>query len=336
MERAQGNRFFVRLVAGAGLGVAMLLAFAVFSYAAGAGDGAVYNQYCAGCHGNEGQGTAYGPGIAGEDADEVYKVTRKGDDEMPAFDSSIISDEVLEDLASYIGDLSGNDNNDDHGSDDKSHENGDEEDNHEGGAADDQYGQNGDDEGDENDGHTGGGDASRGQYGDEEDNHGGGAADDQYGQNGDDEGDENDGHTGGGDASRGQYGDEEDGDDASQGQYSPDPKPGLSLDARKSNWKNLSAYREGVLTVVYEIENHSGSDANMIKIIGLSGTTSGVELETALPLQVGDIAIGEHDTFKLEYRVPMGTHNYKSLLHATAMTDDGNTHHYPVEISESD
>ncbi len=82
--------------------VALLLGITVIAF--GDTGSAVFDQYCAGCHGASGQGTAYGPNIQGE-SDEVAKVVRRGDDEMPAFDSSVISDGDLQALAAYVASL---------------------------------------------------------------------------------------------------------------------------------------------------------------------------------------------------------------------------------------
>lgn len=102
------------------------------------GGSATYAQYCAGCHGSNGQGSAYGPDIQGESAGEVIDVTRSGDDEMPAYDSTVISDTELEALAAFVSALSGStapgDQYGDGGNDDTSA----------GGAPGDQYGEHGD------------------------------------------------------------------------------------------------------------------------------------------------------------------------------------------------
>ncbi len=109
------------------MSLALVLLLGVSVVAFGGSDGsAVYGQYCAGCHGSDGQGTAFGPDIQGESAGEVAKVTRSGDDEMPGFDSSVISDEDLAALSAYVaalgaaGDQYGDDSSDDKSGDDKS------------------------------------------------------------------------------------------------------------------------------------------------------------------------------------------------------------------------
>jgi len=62
---------------------------------------AVFEEFCEGCHpgGDEGDG----PKIAGiaESASQVRFQVRSGGDDMPAFDSSKISDEDLEALVAY-------------------------------------------------------------------------------------------------------------------------------------------------------------------------------------------------------------------------------------------
>ena len=115
-----------------------------------------------------------------------------------------------------------------------------------------------------------------------------------------------------------------------------DVKPDLHLDAEKSSWKSYSDYQSGILTVVYIIENSEGSDANIIRIISPTGTSSNAELITALPLHVGSIAQGESDTFKLQYHLQSGVTSFYATVHATAMTDDGNTLRYPSEVKIGD
>ncbi|MCZ6805456.1 MAG: cytochrome c [Deltaproteobacteria bacterium] len=65
------------------------------------GGAAVFEEFCEGCHpgGEEGDG----PKIAGisESASELRFRVRSGGDDMPAFDSSKISDEDLEALVAY-------------------------------------------------------------------------------------------------------------------------------------------------------------------------------------------------------------------------------------------
>lgn len=96
----------IRFAIALGLGVVFVLTVSVFAFAGDSTGNAVYQQYCAGCHGANGQGTAYGPNIQGESAKEVSSVTRKGeDDEMPAYGRSAISDSQLKALAVYVAGL---------------------------------------------------------------------------------------------------------------------------------------------------------------------------------------------------------------------------------------
>ena len=62
----------------------------------------VYATFCAACHGIDLRGTALGPDIAGESRSEVFKVVRFGDDSMPAFGVSVLSDDALSMLADYV------------------------------------------------------------------------------------------------------------------------------------------------------------------------------------------------------------------------------------------
>lgn len=93
----------IRFAIALGLGIVFVLSVSVFAFAGESTGSAVYQQYCAGCHGANGQGTAYGPNIQGESAREVSSVTRKGeDDEMPAYGRSAISDSQLKALSAYV------------------------------------------------------------------------------------------------------------------------------------------------------------------------------------------------------------------------------------------
>ncbi len=122
MERIREGDGFVstkfRITISVCLALVLVLGASVVAFG-NTGGSSVYVQYCAGCHGSDGQGTAFGPDIQGESAGEVVEVTRSGDDEMPGFDSSVISDADLEALAAYVAGLPG------------------------GGAPGDQYGDNG-------------------------------------------------------------------------------------------------------------------------------------------------------------------------------------------------
>lgn len=111
------------------------------------------------------------------------------------------------------------------------------------------------------------------------------------------------------------------------------PKPNLHLDVEKQKWDSFSDYRAGIATIVYVIDNHEGSDANMIKIIAPASASGKAGMISILPLLVGSIAQGDSDTFKLQYRVEAGVTSFTATIHATAMTDDGNTHHYPGRVT---
>ncbi len=284
------EKHYMKVIIAVGVCVAVLLVYTAFSLAAGVADGgAVYNQYCAGCHGVNGEGTAHGPDIAGESGDETMDVTRQGEDDMPAFDASVISSAELVSLAEYVRNLAGaNPHDGDHHSDDASRE---------------QYGNQEQPEDDD----SGGGDDSSDD-----------SVEDQYG-------DDNGGQNG---CSASAV--------ANQYCHEDSPRPELYLDARQSSWHSYGDYQTSILTVVYEIRNMGGSHANLIRILPSTSTSSNVQLLTSLPLSVGSVAIGDSDTFKLQYSVPAGTSRYTTIMHATTMTDDGNTHFYPSEVSHSD
>ncbi len=293
------DRRITGIIGATGLGVVLLLAFAVVSYAAGVGGGvAAYYQYCSACHGSDGTGTAYGPGIAGKSISEVEKTVRKGDREMPAFGTGTISDADLALLAEYVsgmqdGGAGGHQYGDNHG------------DNHQQDGKHDRHGHDG--KGDKHGKHHDGNHQDRhrdGQHGD-------------HGENG-------------GDASHGQYGENHgsrDGD-ASRGQYGHG-RPQLSLTVAASQWQSLAEYHEGMLTVVYRVENRGGDDAELVTIIAPTGAGAGAELVTRLPLSVGPVPAGHGDVFKLKYKVEDGVHDYRAIVHAAAMTADGTYYHYP-------
>jgi len=110
-----------------------------------------------------------------------------------------------------------------------------------------------------------------------------------------------------------------------------DSKPILHLDVKMSTWHSFHDYRSGTLTVVYEISNRGDNNANQIRILSSTGATENVSVLTMLPLSVSSLAPGSYDTFKLTYRVPSGIGSYSAMVHASSMTDDGNTHYYPSE-----
>lgn len=95
----------VRFALALGLGIVFVLTVSVFAFAGDSTGSAVYQQYCAGCHGANGQGTQYGPSIYGESSREIMSVTRSGEDGMPRFGSSVISSADLQALGSYTSGL---------------------------------------------------------------------------------------------------------------------------------------------------------------------------------------------------------------------------------------
>jgi len=120
----------IRYAIALGLGIILLLGLSVFAFGADtvSNGEAVYNQYCAGCHGADGRGME---NIRGESAREVMSVTRSGEDDMPKYGRSIISDADLQALGAYVagglqssGSSSGGDEyggGDDHRDDDDHH-----------------------------------------------------------------------------------------------------------------------------------------------------------------------------------------------------------------------
>ena len=86
------------------LGLILVLSGSVFALAGTSTGSAAFQQYCAACHGGNGQGTAYGPNIQGEGGD-VHEMVREGGDGMPAFSPSVISDSTLGSIANYVSGL---------------------------------------------------------------------------------------------------------------------------------------------------------------------------------------------------------------------------------------
>jgi mono/diheme cytochrome c family protein len=91
-----------RIVIALCLGLVFLLSVSVIAFAGDSPGSAAYQQYCAGCHGDNGKGTDYGPRIAGKNDDVVFKLARKGPGHMPAFSEAVISDSTLQALADYV------------------------------------------------------------------------------------------------------------------------------------------------------------------------------------------------------------------------------------------
>ncbi len=105
------------------LGIVLLLSVSVIAFAGDGAGAAAFQQYCAACHGNNAQGTAYAPNIQGESASDVIETAREGDDSMPAFSKATISDSTLQSIANYVSSLSsaGDDQYANHGGDGDHH-----------------------------------------------------------------------------------------------------------------------------------------------------------------------------------------------------------------------
>lgn len=148
----------IRYAIALGLGIILVMGLSVFAFGADtvSNGEAVYNQYCAGCHGADGRGME---NIRGESAREVMSVTRSGEDDMPAYGRNIISDADLQALGAYVaGGLQSTSGSGDAGGDQYGGgSSGDDE--YDGGAGGDQYGGGDDhDDDDHDDDHYGGSD----------------------------------------------------------------------------------------------------------------------------------------------------------------------------------
>ncbi|MHB1412974.1 MAG: c-type cytochrome [Thermoleophilia bacterium] len=87
------------------LGLVLMLSVSVIAFAGDSPGAAAFQQYCAACHGSNGQGTAYAPNIQGESAGDVIDTARHGDDGMPAFSATAISDSTLHAIGTYVSGL---------------------------------------------------------------------------------------------------------------------------------------------------------------------------------------------------------------------------------------
>lgn len=67
---------------------------------------ALYNKYCAACHGAQGEGTSLAPKIAGHSQGAMKMQVRSPMGKMPAFPASQINDKDLENIVSFVYSLS--------------------------------------------------------------------------------------------------------------------------------------------------------------------------------------------------------------------------------------
>lgn len=74
---------------------------------ASAGQSLFVSKGCAACHGQDGEGSAIAPALAGHSALMVKRQVRNPRFQMPAFSTAQISDAELEAIAVYIGSLGG-------------------------------------------------------------------------------------------------------------------------------------------------------------------------------------------------------------------------------------
>ncbi len=87
------------------LGLTLVLSVSVIAFAGGSPGAAAFQQYCASCHGSDGQGTAYAPNIQGESPGDVVETARHGDDGMPSFPAGVISSSTLHAIGGYVSGL---------------------------------------------------------------------------------------------------------------------------------------------------------------------------------------------------------------------------------------
>ena len=105
--------------------------------------------------------------------------------------------------------------------------------------------------------------------------------------------------------------------------------PELHLNSGAAKWATYEDYRNGLLTVPYQIDNTS-ADMPVVDVeILASMTTAGVLLSSEVPAVVGDIGPGGHATFSLRYLVPNGTGGFKTTIFAGIGDACGGTRYLP-------
>ena len=105
-----------------------------------------------------------------------------------------------------------------------------------------------------------------------------------------------------------------------------DPALGLSL--TNVYWASYADYMARLLNVDYTISNTDTAMVYMTNIVG-STATSGVTLETAAPVALGDIAGSGAVPVTLIYNVPSGVISFKTTVYLEAADACGGLHSYP-------
>ena len=106
-------------------------------------------------------------------------------------------------------------------------------------------------------------------------------------------------------------------------------QPVLNLGFSQAYWASYNDYLSSNLTVDYLLCNGGANDAESIQVVG-SVNTSGVQLVTKVPKDVGDIASGAGCTnISLRYQIPAGVQTFSSTLYVTAVNVCGTVYSYP-------
>ena len=117
-------------------------------------------------------------------------------------------------------------------------------------------------------------------------------------------------------------------------QPSQNARPNLSIDSMAAFWGSYDDYAQRELTVTSTLRNSSPNGAYNVAITG-SSASSGVTLETQLPLSVGNIAPNSTANQTYKFVVPAGIASFRQLINASAQDADGNTYSYQPSQSVS-
>ncbi|MHB8792593.1 MAG: glycoside hydrolase family 26 protein [Thermoleophilia bacterium] len=104
--------------------------------------------------------------------------------------------------------------------------------------------------------------------------------------------------------------------------------PGLTMNANRSYWANYSDYGNRFLTVDFTLANAGPWDAYNVNIYN-SWSTNGVAMNTALPLFVGNLPVGQSSPVIIRYAVPVGVTSYYTSVHSTANDYCGAIYRFP-------
>ncbi len=105
-------------------------------------------------------------------------------------------------------------------------------------------------------------------------------------------------------------------------------KPALTLQETQVFWASFADYTIGLLSVSYVVDNAAGPDAYGVSITG-TVNTGGVNLVSAVPLSLGNIATGGSASMTLQYDVPVSVTGFLNTVQASAWDICGNGYTYP-------